>query len=109
MILFNGHISYINSKIIRLYITNKVIFLYLSSHITHLLQPLDIDLFISLTVYYKSSIRDYYKFKYNFLVDKIVFLKYYLKTRNKTFTITNIKKVWLKAELYLFLPSLIID
>ncbi len=66
-------------------------------------------LFAPLAVYYKSSIGDYCKFGYNFSVDKMVFLECYLKARDKAFTVTNIEKVWLKAGLYPFLPSLVMD
>ena len=104
IIVFDSYTSYISSEVIRAYITNKIILLYLSLYTTYLLQPLDIRLFIPLSIYYKNDIRENTKFGYNYSINKLVFLELYYQARDLAFTIENIQKAWKKSGLELFCP-----
>jgi hypothetical protein len=89
--LFDGHLLYITSNVIRTCMANKIILLCLPPYSTHLLQPLNISLFRPLTRFYKSIIYIKTKFRYTFSINKLVFLEAYLKARNKSLLLKNIK------------------
>jgi len=43
-------------------------------HFTHLLQSLDVDIFDSITIYYKSELKTMLHEKFDFIIDKLKFI-----------------------------------
>jgi len=57
MLLIDDHASYITIQMIDYYVSQKIILLCLSIYITHLLQSLDVEVFASLTIAYKTYVQ----------------------------------------------------
>ncbi len=58
MLLINDHTSHITTKMIDYCINQKIILLCFSTHIIHLLQSLDVEVFASLTTAYKFHVSE---------------------------------------------------
>jgi len=59
-------------------------------HFTHLLQSLDVDIFLSMTTYYKGELEIAMQKKYNYTINKIKFIQIFYKAHTKTITSSNI-------------------
>ena len=55
----DGHSSYINIKFIKFYWLKKIIPIYLPPYSTHLLQPLDLVIFLVLKRLYLSKVNEF--------------------------------------------------
>jgi len=73
-------------------ISQKIILLCLSTHITHLLQSLDVEIFASLITAYKSHVQRFTRLEISYSIDKTNFLKLYQQARHEAITLLNIKK-----------------
>jgi len=62
----------------------------LLSHFTHFLQPLDVDIFDPITIYYKSELETMLHDKFGFIINKLKFIQIFYKARAKTMSKSNI-------------------
>ncbi len=108
MLLIDGHASHITTVAIEYCVQKKIILLCLPAHTTHILQPLDVDVFAPLTTAYKNNIHAVTRYGAAYSVDKVDFLKQYRLARNKAITPTNIQKAWKATGLFPFNPQLIL-
>ncbi len=77
MLLIDDHASHITTQMIDYCISQKIILLYLSTHITHLLQSLNVEVFASLTTAYKTHVQRVTQFEISYSINKTNFLKLY--------------------------------
>ena len=76
----DGHSSYINIKFIKFYWLKKIIPIYLPPYSTHLLQPLDLVIFLVLKRLYLSKVNE--------------FLAYSITGINKDYFLYILNKIW---------------
>lgn len=62
----------------------------LLSHSTHLLQSLNVNIFDSIAIYYKSELEIILYNKFDFIIDKLKFIQIFCKMRSKTMFKNNI-------------------
>src|SRR6266480_1859128 len=108
LLILDGHASHISTKAIKFCGASKIIPLCLPRHTTHLLQPLDVDIFAPLATAYKVGICEYSKFIISYSINKIDFLEIYGSAREKAITPLNIKKAWKTAGLELLDPEVVL-
>ena len=77
LLILDGHALHIFTKAIKFCVASKINPLCLSQHTTHLLQSLDVSIFVLLATAYKASIRECSKFIISYSIDKIDFLEIY--------------------------------
>ncbi len=80
MLLIDDHASYITTSMIDYYVSQKIILLCLSTHITHLLQSLNVEVFTLLTTAYKFYVQQITQLEVSYLINKINFLEIYQQT-----------------------------
>ena len=91
LLLLDGHASHVTYEIIQFCISNKIILLYLLSHSTHLLQSLNVNIFLPITTYYKSALEVHLHDEVTELkVDKLTFIYLFKIAREKTMSASNI-------------------
>ena len=109
LLLLDGHVSHINSTVIRFALERKIVLLCLPSHSTHLLQPLDVGVFLPLATVYKRKLTDFTDLGANYNVDKADFLRLFQEARHEAMTSANIKSAWRKAGLYPYKPQMVLQ
>jgi hypothetical protein len=109
LLLLDGHASHITTAAIKFCIASKIIPLCLPPHTTHLLQPLDVGIFLPLATAYKAGVRKRSKYIVNCSIDKIDFLEIYGAARDKAITPINIEKAWKVAGLEPWDPEAILS
>jgi hypothetical protein len=82
LLIYDGHASHIAPQAAEFCLSHKIIPICLPPHTTHLLQPLDVDIFGPLSIYYKNGIQSRCRFGADYSIDKIDFLKVYQKARD---------------------------
>ena len=92
MLLIDDHASHIATQMIDYCVSKKIILLCLSTHITHLLQSLDVEVFASLTTAYKTHVQRITRLETSYLIDKTNFLEIYQQARHEAITSLNIRK-----------------
>jgi len=92
LLILDGHASHITTKAIKFCIASKIILLCLPPHTTHLLQPLDVDIFAPLATAYKASVREQSKYIINYNIDKVDFLEIIGAAQDQAITAVNIQK-----------------
>jgi len=92
MLLINDHAFHIATQMIDYCISQKIILLCLSTHITHLLQSLDVEVFASLTTAYKFHVQRITQLEISYSINKTNFLEIYQQTRHEAITSLNIRK-----------------
>jgi len=68
MLLIHDHASHITTQMIDYCISQKIILLCLSTHITHLLQSLDVEVFASLATAYKTHVQRVTQLEISYLI-----------------------------------------
>ncbi len=109
MLLIDDHASHIATQMIDYCVSQKIILLCLSTHITHLLQSLDVGVFASLTTAYKTHVQRITRLKVSYSIDKTNFLEIYQQTRHETITSLNIRKSWTATKLLSFSSALVLQ
>jgi len=61
LLIYDGHMSHISLEVVDVAIKNQVHLLCLSPHCSHLLQPLDVDVFKPLKDQWRKLVKDWYK------------------------------------------------
>jgi len=92
MLLIDDHASHITIQMIDYCISHKIILLCFSTHIIHLLQSLDVEVFASLITVYKIHVQRVTQFESSYSINKMNFLKLYQQIRHETITSLNIEK-----------------
>ncbi len=92
MLLIDDHASHIATQMIDYCVSQKIILLCLSTHITHLLQSLDVEVFASLTTAYKAHVQRITRLEISYSIDKTDFLEIYQQARHEAITSLNIRK-----------------
>lgn len=100
--IVNEHASHINTKTIEFYVQKRIILLCLSVHIIHILQSLNVDVFVSLLTTYKNDLHEMTRYEIDYAIDKVDFLKLLKSTREKAMTISNIENAYAKTNLESF-------
>ncbi len=85
---------------------HRILLVFLPPHSTHRLQPLDIDLFSSLTNAYSEQI-DQFTAEYQGLVtiEKRHFWQFFYKAWKRAFNEANIRSAFETTSIYLFNPN----
>jgi hypothetical protein len=99
IIICDGHDSHINGEFVAHCYDNKIELLLLPPHTSHLLQPLDVDLFGPLKTAMSNRI---YRFVGTGIrrIQKVEWTHYYIKTREVAFISLNIQSGWHGAGLF---------
>jgi hypothetical protein len=87
---------------------NNIIMCRLPSHMSHKLQPCDIGVFSPLKTAYCKQVEHLERFGAN-IVNKEHFVFLYRRAREAALTACNIRSSWLKAGLFLFHLSRVLD
>ena len=109
MLLIDDHASHITTQVIDYCVSQKIILLCLSTHIIHLLQSLDVEIFASLTTAYKSYVQRITRLETSYSIDKTDFLEIYQQARHEAITSLNIRKSWTATKLLPFSLELILQ
>jgi len=109
MLLIDGHASHIATQVIDYCVSQKIILLCLSTHITHLLQSLDVEVFASLATAYKSHVQRITRLGASYSIDKTDFLEIYQQARHEAITPLNIRKSWTATGLLPFSSALVLQ
>ena len=109
MLLIDDHASHITTQVIDYCISQKIILLCLSAHTTHLLQPLDVEVFAPLATAYKAHVQRVTRLEASYSIDKTDFLKLYQLARHETITSLNIRKAWTATGLLPFSSALVLQ
>ncbi len=92
MLIVDGHGSHITTDAIAYCIQRKIILLCLPPHTTHLLQPLDVDVFAPLATAYKARVQQATRLEGEYSIDKVDFIELYQEARKIAITSSNIQK-----------------
>ena len=93
ILVINNYVSYIITQAIQFIVDKKIILLCFSTHIIHILQLLNINVFNFLTTMYSNNLHANTRFKINFAIDKYDFLKIFKLAYKKSIIVTNIQKI----------------
>ena len=96
--IVNEHASHINTKIIEFCVQKRIILLCFFVHIIHILQFLNVDVFVFLSTIYKNNFHESTRYEIDYAIDKIDFLEFLKSTREKKMTMSNIQNVYTKAS-----------
>ena len=97
--IFNSYALHILTKAIQFCIASNIILLCLLAHFTHLLQLLDVGVFLLLATAYQKGVQDITRFGFAYSIDKVDFLDVYQKARTLAITLANIQKAWNRTGL----------
>ena len=86
----------------------NIIPIYMPPHSSHLLQPLDVNLFSPFKRAYTKELKNTFRLGINH-IDKLEFLETYKRVRSQVFTPSNILEVFKGAGLYSFNPTVVFD
>ncbi len=90
VLIGDGHSSHVSTEFIRFAPEHKILCLCLPAHSTHLLQPMDVEVFGPLEQNYKTLLAEKTRFTtYN--IDKADFISLIQKARQQGITIRNIQ------------------
>jgi len=106
LLILDGHESHVSSDFIQYCCDHSIIALCLPPHSTHLLQPLNVEVFNPLAKAYKKLVYEHSRYD-AVNVSKVDFLHYYQKARSTAITTKNVLSAWWAAELVLYDPSII--
>jgi len=109
MLLIDDHASHITTQVIDYCVSQKIILLCLPTHTTHLLQPLDVEVFAPLATAYKSHVQRITRLEASYSIDKMNFLEIYQQARHEAITSLNIRKSWTATRLLSFSPELVLQ
>ncbi len=109
MLLIDDHASHITTQMIDYCVSQKIILLCLSTHITHLLQSLDVEIFALLTTAYKSHVQRITRLEISYSINKTNFLEIYQQVRHEAITSLNIRKTWTETDLLSFNSALVLQ
>ena len=84
LILLDRHTSHITTEVIQYHISHKIVVLYLLTYITHLLQLVDVGIFVPLATAYKVGIFEISRFGAFYYIDKMDFLQIYQKVKSES-------------------------
>ena len=109
ILLIDGHASHLTTQAIRFCINQKIILLCLPPHTTHKLQPLDIGIFLPLSILYTNRVEHFGRYAATHFIDKVDFIEIYQQVRKEAISSVNIQKAWAKAGLSPFKPEIVLD
>ena len=109
MLLVDGHASHLTTQAIRFCINQKIILLCLPAHTTHKLQPLDVGIFLPLSILYTNRVEHAGRYAATHFIDKVDFIKIYQDVRKEAISTVNIQKAWAKSGLSPFKPDIILN
>ena len=109
LLCLDGHASHISTHVIEYALQERIILLCLPPHSTHILQPLDINVFGPLAVNYKNIILRKSDYARHYSISKEKFIECYLEARNLTYTEHIILGAWRKVGLLPYNPDLILQ
>jgi len=98
----------VTNEAIQFCINQKITLICLLSHSTHLLQPLDVELFSPLSIYYKGGLEAFLHDRHEFTVDKLRFIEIFASAHLKTMSKSNIQSAWTKTDLFPHCPDVIL-
>ena len=74
-LLVDDHDSHVTNEVIQLCLNRKIVFIYFSSHTTHMLQLLNVSVFLSLIIVYKIKLKKHTHCHNDMIINKKVFLE----------------------------------
>jgi hypothetical protein len=92
MLIADGHASRITAKAIKFCLAYKIVLLCLPPHTAHILQPLNVGIFVALAALYKKGVSERSRFLGDYSIDKVDFLEIYRSAREEAFRESNISK-----------------
>ena len=109
LLLLDGHCSHVTNEAIEFCIAKDIVLLCLPAHSTHLLQPLDVGIFLPLTISYKSELEALCNCQFGWTIDKIRFIEIFLRARDRIMSSSNILGAWSKAGLFPHCPEAVLS
>ena len=100
LLILDEHASHLTSDAIRFAEKNEIILLCLPPHFIDLLQPLDVEIFHSLTSAYRRELEVFTRYDAGYSIDKRDFISLYQKAREIALTPKNIQSAWAKSGLF---------
>lgn len=104
MLMLDGHGSHINPEFDRFCLDYKIIIICMPAHLSHLLQPLNIDCFLSLKQAYRRSVEQIIARGVNH-IDKHEFLLLYKQARQLALLSNNIQAGFAATGLVPYSPD----
>lgn len=108
LLLLDGHNSHVSENFVEFCWEKKIVPLCLPPHSTHLLQPLDVGVFLPLAMAYKARLREQCRFK-AVNITKKRFLKLLEEAREEAMTVEHISSAWRKAGLQPLDPGVVLQ
>jgi hypothetical protein len=109
LLIFDGHASHITTQAIRFCMASKIILLCLPPHTTHLLQPLDVGVFLPLATAYKKGLQAKTRYGFTYSIDKVDFLDIYQEARRTAITTENVQNAWRSTGINPWNPNIVMD
>jgi len=109
LLIVDGHALHVTTQAIKFYIASKIILLCLPPHTTHLLQLLDVGIFLPLATAYKAGVRERSKYIVSYGIDKVEFLEILKEAWDKAITLLNIEKAWKAVGLEPYNPKVVMQ
>ncbi len=106
LLVLDGHKSHVFSDFIQYCCDHSIVALCLPPHSTHLLQPLNVEVFEPLSKAYKKCVHLHSCYE-AVNVNKLDFLHYYQEARSTAITTQNVLSAWRAAGLILYNPSVV--
>ena len=108
LLVIDGHAFHISTEFIKFCNEKKIVPLCLPPHTTHLLQPLDVNVFGPLSREYKKQLEIVTRFNVC-SVDKVDFLKIIQKARKEAISKKKVLTAWRATGLVPYNPSLVLQ
>lgn len=108
LLLMDGHGSHHTHEFLKYCEDHNIVPLELSSHITHLLQSLDVCVFQSFKHWHSKAVNEAIQSS-DEIFTKIEFLAAFNRFRTQAFKDTTIRSAWKKTELISYNPAIVLD
>lgn len=108
LLIIDGHGSHVHNEFVEFCWEKKIVPLCLPPHTTHILQPLDVGVFLPLSQAYKARLYDYCSYGV-VNVGKQDFLRLFEPAREEAMTASTVQRGWEKSGLQPYNPNLILD
>ena len=104
ILIYDDHGSHVKGHFLKYYRQNKIHILLLPPHISHLVQPLDVDIFCPVKKVMTHQLGRILRTQFH-KIEKREFIECYYDARNIAFTKQNIQSAWPGAGLLPFPPQ----
>ena len=108
LLIVDGHDSHVTVEAIQFCVSHDIVLVCLPPHATHLLQPLDVGVFLPLSTYYSGLLEARCRFGSR-NISKETFLELYLQARKLAISQKNVTSSWAKSGLVPYNPDVVLS